>query len=104
MASARRGFLPAGGTSSVFGFIRIGRFVRVFVDHGLRDHVSLRSPVAEIQQPAAFAAERKVLVDLRARGLLANGTTVLHTTKSRHSQATAEALHSPRTPPHSLLE
>jgi hypothetical protein len=50
----------------------------LFVEYGVGDYVFLRSPRAEIEQPAAVAAKREIGVVAGVRGFLTDGTFMLH--------------------------
>lgn len=72
----------AGAAASGLGFIGVGFFVQVFVNHRLGDDVPLGGPVAEVEQAAALATERKVRVRPRIRRLLADGAAMFHVVSS----------------------
>jgi hypothetical protein len=50
----------------------------VFVENGIRDYVFFRGPRAEIQEAAAFTAEREISIAVGIRRMFANGTNVFH--------------------------
>lgn len=69
-----------GDGGSVFALIRIsvGSFGSGFVDHRLADLILLAGPVAKINQPATFAAKRKIWMFLRIHRLAADGAAPFH--------------------------
>jgi len=68
-------------SGSVFSVIRVSVevFGEGFVNHGLADHIFLAGPSAEIEQFAAFAAERELGIRVRVGWFTANGTLEFHT-------------------------
>jgi hypothetical protein len=56
----------------------VGIFGSGFVEYGFADYVFFAGPGAEVEEFAAFAAEREVGVGVGVRGLLANWTVVFH--------------------------
>ena len=79
----------AEGLVSVFVFIFVGVvvaaveiFEKSIVDGGFADDIFLAGPVAEVQELAAFAAEREFRDGRGVRGLFADGTTEFHTAKN----------------------
>src|ERR1700692_4038266 len=83
MARARPGFSLE---DSVDGVIRISsrvgfslEFVKFgFVEDRVGNHILFAGPRAEIGEPAAFTAKRKILVEIRVGGPLADGAAMLH--------------------------
>src|ERR1700735_5704820 len=75
------GICAAEDAGSVFSVIRVSVevFGEGFVDHGLADHIFLAGPSAEVEQFAAFAAERELGIRVRVGWFTANGTLEFHT-------------------------
>ena len=61
----------------IFGVV-IHVFEECFVHGRFADHVFFAGPGAEVEEIAAFAAERKFGARVRIRGLFADGAAVLH--------------------------
>jgi hypothetical protein len=57
-------------------------FEESIVDGGLADYVFLAGPVAEVEELAAFAAEREFRDGRGVRGLFADGAAEFHAIKS----------------------
>jgi hypothetical protein len=57
-------------------------FEESIVDGGLADHVFLARPIAEVEEFAAVAAERKFRDGLGIRGFLADGAVEFHAIKN----------------------
>src|ERR1700674_1208748 len=80
MAHASRGFRRCGSAigAMVVGFGSSALVQFALFENRFGDDVTFRSPIAEIQDPAALAAKREFGMRRRICGLTANGATTFH--------------------------
>jgi hypothetical protein len=61
-----------------FSLVRLRSFVSFLVEERFGDNIFLRSPVSQVQKPAALAAKREIPIDVGIHRFAANGAIMLH--------------------------
>src|SRR6266566_8529353 len=81
-ASANNGRATSGFAVITFSLVGFRSFFSFLVEERFGDHIFFRSPVPQVQQPAALAAKREIGMDRGIHRFAANRAMVLHRPKT----------------------